>query len=86
MMNIKSAELCAIFCLHIVTNRIKPENSIVSLTSSLRSQLVKCFTTLNPNTLIFLADNMREVFAMQKLLTFFSTKNSGVFQILMFEI
>ena len=27
--------------------------SIVSLTSSLRGQLVKCFTTLYPNTLIF---------------------------------
>ena len=28
--------------------------SIVSLTSSLRGQLVKCITTLLPNTLIFL--------------------------------
>ena len=28
--------------------------SIVSLTSSLRDHLVKCFTTLSPNTLIFL--------------------------------
>ena len=41
--------------------------SIVSLTSSLSGQLVKCFTTLSPNTLIFLLKN----FALQKLLTFF---------------
>ena len=31
-------------------------------------------------------DKMREAFTMQKLLTFFSTKNIGVFQILTFEI
>ena len=29
---------------------------------------------------------MREAFALQKLLTFFSTKNIGVFEILTFEI
>ena len=29
---------------------------------------------------------MREAFAMQKLLRFFSTKNIGIFQILTFEI
>ena len=34
--------------------------SILSLTSSLRGQLVKCFTTLYPNKLIFLVENMRE--------------------------
>ena len=45
--------------------------SIVSLTSSLRGQLVKCFTTLLPNILIFFVEKMREAFAMQKLLTFF---------------
>ena len=44
--------------------------SIVSLTNSLRGQLVKCFTTLLPNTLIFFLKK-REAFAMQKLLTFF---------------
>ena len=60
--------------------------SIISLTSWLRCQLVKCFTTLLPNTLIFLLKKMREAFAMQKLLAFFSTKNIGIFQILMFEI
>ena len=45
--------------------------SIVSLTSSLRGQLVKCFTTLKPNTLAFFVEKMREAFALQKLLTFF---------------
>ena len=30
--------------------------SIVSLTSSLRGQLVKCFMTLKPDTLIFLLE------------------------------
>ena len=48
--------------------------SIVSLTSSLRGQLVKCFTTLQPKTLIFLVDKMREAFALQKLLTIFQQK------------
>ena len=45
--------------------------SIVSLTSSLRGQLVKFFTTLITNILIFLLKKMWEAFAMQKLLTFF---------------
>ena len=53
--------------------------SIVSLTSSLRGQLVKCFTTLSPNTLIFFVEKMREAFALQKLLTFFSAKNIGIY-------
>ena len=48
--------------------------SILSLTSSLRGQLVKCFTTLLPNTLIFFDEKMREAFALQKLLTFFQQK------------
>ena len=48
--------------------------SIVSLTSSLRGQLVKCFTTLQPTTLIFFVEKMREAFALQKLLTFFQQK------------
>ena len=60
--------------------------SIVSLTSSLRGQLVKCFMTLLPNALIFFVEKMREAFAMQKLLTFFSIKNIGIFQTLTFEI
>ena len=45
--------------------------SIVSSTSSLRGQLVKCFMTLLPNTLIFFVEKMRKAFAMQKLLTVF---------------
>ena len=60
--------------------------SIVSLTSSLRGQLVKCFKTLLPNTLIFYVEKMREAFALQKLLTFFQTKNICIFEILTFEI
>ena len=54
--------------------------SIVRLKSSLRGQFtIKC-------TDIFV-EKMREAFAPQKLLTFFfSTKNTGVFEISMFEI
>ena len=51
--------------------------------SSLRGQLVNCFTTLLPNTLKFFVEKMREAFALQKLLTFFITKNIGIFKILM---
>ena len=45
----------------------------ISLTSSLRGQLVKCFTSLLPNTLKFFVEKMREA-ALQKLLTFFQQK------------
>ena len=45
--------------------------SIVSLTRSLRGQLVKCFTNLEPNKLKFFVEKMREAFAVQKLLTVF---------------
>ena len=69
-----------------VTHQGPVVQSIVSLTSSLRGQLVKCFMTLYPNSLIFLVEKMREAFALQKLLTFFQQKNIGVFQILMLEI
>ena len=48
--------------------------SIVSLTSSLRGQLIKCFTTLQTNTLIFFVEKIREAFALQKLLTIFQQK------------
>ena len=48
--------------------------SLVSLTSPLRGQLVKCFTTLFPNTLILFGEKMREAFALLKLLTFFQPK------------
>ena len=48
--------------------------SMVSLTSSLRGQLVKCFTTLGPNTLNIFDEKMREAFALQKLLSMFQQK------------
>ena len=48
--------------------------SFVSLTNPLRGQLIKCFTTLYPNTLKFFVEKMREAFALQKLLTFFQQK------------
>ena len=48
--------------------------SIISLTSSLRGQLVKCFMTSLPNTLICFIEKMREAYALQKLLTFFQQK------------
>ena len=60
--------------------------SIVSLTSSLRGQLVTSFTTLLPNTLKFFVEKMKKAFAVQNLLSFFSTKNIGIFEILVFEI
>ena len=60
--------------------------SIVTLRSSLRGQFVKCFWTGKENTLIFFVEKMREAFAMQKLLIFFSTKNIGIYDILTFEI
>ena len=40
---------------------------------------------ITKNTNIFVG-KMREVFALQKLLTFFSTINIGIFEILTFEI
>ena len=60
--------------------------SIVSLTSSLIGQLVKCFTTLLPNTLIFFDEKNERSFCTAKATHIFSTKNNGIFQILMFEI
>ena len=61
--------------IHILTSFLGPVvQSIISLTSSLRGQLVKCFRPLKPNTLIFFAEKKREAFAMQKLLTFFQQK------------
>ena len=48
--------------------------SIVTLMSFLRGQLVKCSATLHPNTLIFSIVKMREAFALQKLLTFLQQK------------
>ena len=53
--------------------------SIVSLTNPFRGQLIKCFTALFPNILIFFVGKMRE--ALQKLHTFFQQKNIGIFEI-----
>ena len=47
---------------------------IISLTSSLRGQLLKCFMTLFQNTMIFIVEKIGEAFALQKLLTFFQQK------------
>ena len=54
--------------------------SIVSLRSLLRGQLIKCFTTLLPSTLKFFVEKMREASHN------FSTKNFQEFQLLTFEI
>ena len=59
--------------------------SIVSLTSSLRGQLVKCFMTLLPNTLIFLLKKCEKLLHC-KSFSHFPTKNIGKFKILTFEI
>ena len=57
--------------------------SIVSLTSSLGGQLVKCFRTLLPNTMYtdIFYEKMREAFALQKLLTFFNKKYQHILDI-----
>ena len=48
--------------------------SIVSLTRSLRGQLVTCSTTLQTNALKFFVEKIREAFALHKFLTFFLQK------------
>ena len=60
--------------------------SILSLTSSLRGQLVKCFTTLQPITLIFFVEKMREAFAVQKLLKFFQQKILAYLRYLLLKV
>ena len=66
---------CLCICIPKKIENLGPVvQSIVSLTSLLRGQLVKCFTTLLPNILIFFVEKMREAFALQKLLTFFQQK------------
>ena len=62
-----------------VTEQGQVVQSIVSLTSSLRSQLVNCFTILLHNTLIFFAQKNQRSFAMQKRLTFVSTKKFSIY-------
>ena len=56
----------AVAALKKVDNQGPVVQSIFSLTSSLRGQILKRFTTLKPNTLKFLVEKMREL----KLLTF----------------
>ena len=59
--------------------------SIVSLTSSLRGHLVKCFMTLLPNILIFFYEKMSKAFT-AKASHILSTKNIVLFEILTLEI
>ena len=59
--------------------------SLVILTSPLSGQLVKCFTTLLPNILIFLLKKYEKLQDC-KSFSHFLKKNIGVFQLLMFEI
>ena len=61
-----------------ITNQGRVFQSIVSLKSSLRGQLVKWFTTLLPKKLIIFVENMREActakastFLQQKILAYF---------------
>ena len=60
--------------------------SIVSLASSLKGQLVKCYVTLKTNTLIFYVEKKERSFCIAKASHIFSTKNIGTFHILTFEI
>ena len=53
--------------------------SLVSLTSSLRVISLTVLADSIYNILIFFAEKMWVAFALQKLLTFFSAKNSSVF-------
>ena len=62
------------YYLQILKHQGPVVQSMVSLTSLLRCQLVKFFMTLKPNTLIFFVEKMREAFALQKLLKFFIKK------------
>ena len=60
----------------VLTRALNPVvQSIASLTSLLKGQLVKCFPTLLSNTLVFLLKNKKSFcMALQKLLTFFQQK------------
>ena len=83
-LTVMSSQECYFFILLSLKEKLYPSlfifylgpvvQSILSLTSSLRGQLVKCFTTLQPNTLKFFVEKMREAFALQKLITFFQQK------------
>ena len=58
--------------------------SIVSLTSLLRGQLVKCFTTLLPNILKFFVEKNVRSFCTAKASQNFLTKNISIFEIFTF--
>ena len=47
---------------------------------------MKCFRTLEPNTLIFSVEENERCFCSAKASHIFSTKNIGMFEILTFEI
>ena len=59
--------------------------SIVSLTTSLRRQLVKYMLTKLSNTLLFFCWKNVRIFCSAKDSHIFSTKNNSVFVIFMFE-
>ena len=60
--------------------------SIVSLTKSLRRQLVKYICVLQlSNMLLFFVGKMLESFAVQKILTFFQQKNNSIFVLFTFK-
>ena len=74
---------CTVVCESIGTPKSQMENfwaQLFKASLALRGQLVKCFTTLYPNTLKFFVEKVREAFALreafavQKLLTFFQQK------------
>ena len=68
-------DLIKIYTVITLPGLVVKASSFLSLTSSLRGQLVKCLTTLLLKTLIFFVKKMREAFALlQKLLTFFQQK------------
>ena len=55
--------------------------SIVSLTSSLRGQLVKCFLILYPNTLIFLLKKYEKLLPCKSFSHFFNKKYQCILDI-----
>ena len=69
-----SKELAGFIARMSTTDQGPVVQSIVSLTSLLRGQLVKCFMTLSPNTLIFFVEKMREAFAHCKSFSHFFNK------------
>ena len=70
-MNFETAPHEREWWLYIIKN-LGPQ--LFSLTSLLRGQLVKCFTTLLPNTLKFFVEKMREAFALKSFSHFFNKK------------